>query len=791
MNIYSLLSEAAKNKLKYYPKIASRIPLDIARLEAEARAEANAAFASQEAEAKKADTANKAKADLAERTKVLAANKAKEDAAKIEQLALDKEYNLKSNSKNILKDQAKIEKDQILKDFNQSQSNLTARKEREEQKKVKESIKEEVKEQVSIENKTIKWSSSIKPTQSKAVGTISSNKSVNYKLPESSITKSTAEPILKNEVVEEIVKEKEKPPVVKSLSSNSITSTPKDEPTSTPKEPIKPKVEEKPKPVEVEKAPKPVEPPRPKFVSPPSPEGHPLSNLNKGSLRDSLKGMGIHVVDVETTGLQKSDKMFSAAHTTFSLENSDAPEVKESFFKVGSGNLDRKYYKTDESHRAAIESSLHKKHSSKVFGKKQLEGGSLKEYAKAVAEGTNTTPSSFLEELDLKISSHSKGSVLFTHNSNFENEQFNRLKGSSDEYDNIFKRLQGRNVLNSGGIFNTGIEVSNSSRVEDYKGAAQKAGKYYNERIVNVAKANDPTLMRKALGEYAALNVDVINGIHNQINSARLKWGEYTSIDTMNLSRALMSFGALNGDVDVGNLVTGDKVEHQAKYFLKEKEAHTAGSDADQQSRITRKIIGELDEYEKNPSYRSTLLQGYNKYLTENNAATSSFKSSLVNEALTINSKTDSAKLVKVHEFFDKALDRYSIASGDHGDRVEFHKRLKEELDLNLRDANKTVLQVKESLEKFADEFDIKGPKVSTQVKKSAAMTESLMEGLKNHKKIVAVAGIGLGASLLVGGGEPGKDKKYNTYDELYNSQYYGSGFADWQERNGSHKVLY
>ncbi len=45
--------------------------------------------------------------------------------------------------------------------------------------------------------------------------------------------------------------------------------------------------------------------------------------------------------------------------------------------------------------------------------------------------------------------------------------------------------------------------------------------------------------------------------------------------------------------------------------------------------------------------------------------------------------------------------------------------------------------------------------------------------------------------TLLLGGGAEGKGEKYNTYDELYNGMYYGSPFADWQERNNAHKVLY
>ena len=44
---------------------------------------------------------------------------------------------------------------------------------------------------------------------------------------------------------------------------------------------------------------------------------------------------------------------------------------------------------------------------------------------------------------------------------------------------------------------------------------------------------------------------------------------------------------------------------------------------------------------------------------------------------------------------------------------------------------------------------------------------------------------------MVADGGEDGQEIKYNTFDELYNSQYYGTGFADWQNRNNAHRVLY
>lgn len=47
------------------------------------------------------------------------------------------------------------------------------------------------------------------------------------------------------------------------------------------------------------------------------------------------------------------------------------------------------------------------------------------------------------------------------------------------------------------------------------------------------------------------------------------------------------------------------------------------------------------------------------------------------------------------------------------------------------------------------------------------------------------------GANMMFGGNkEKQRDVTYNTYDELYNSQYYGSQFADWQNRNNSHRMM-
>ena len=95
-------------------------------------------------------------------------------------------------------------------------------------------------------------------------------------------------------------------------------------------------------------------------------------------------------------------------------------------------------------------------------------------------------------------------------------------------------------------------------------------------------------------------------------------------------------------------------------------------------------------------------------------------------------------------------------------------------------------------MEKFVSEMDVKGAAERSQGPELARDGKSLMKtALDGKKKFLAIGGGLAAANLFIGGGEKGEDKKYNTYDELYNNQYYGSGFADWQERNNAHKILY
>ena len=66
-----------------------------------------------------------------------------------------------------------------------------------------------------------------------------------------------------------------------------------------------------------------------------------------------------------------------------------------------------------------------------------------------------------------------------------------------------------------------------------------------------------------------------------------------------------------------------------------------------------------------------------------------------------------------------------------------------------------------------------------------------MLEHIKSNKGKYGIGAAVVAGTLLLGGGAEGKGEKYNTYDELYNGMYYGSPFADWQERNNAHKVLY
>lgn len=520
-----------------------------------------------------------------------------------------------------------------------------------------------------------------------------------------------------------------------------------------------------------------------------------LKGLNALGILDTLKNIGVYVVDVETTGLTRSDHMFSAAYTKMNVDDGSPVSTKESFFNIRSVKRPNEAnYKSRDEFSAEIEKRIARAHSSSVFGDQQLQAGSLKDAAQAMADKKTITPATFLQNFSADLGAEQNGSIVLTHNAQFENNQFERLHSSSSQaYDRAYQSVKNRNVGNRG-LFGADSTLTNWSTNEDQRGLSQRIRDSHLKYVEAVKGNADPSIIRGALGDYAVENKNLINHMMEQIKSVEGQAGKYVNLDTMPILRGLMSFGALNGDVDAGNMLLGGKVEHHAMAWFQQVESHTAGGDTQLQGKIgTTVLFKELEEYAKDPTRSSERMKALNAYINEQNVGTETFKSSIVSEITNTNKYKDAnAYKAGVYDWINDSVERYSLTSGDHSERIGIANSIKVKFD--------EVIQEKpnKSHESIAREMEtwIKTMSSTTESQKSGRdmVSEIASQGknfFKNHKGKLGLAAAGLAASMFIDGSEKGEDKKYNTYDELYNNQYYGSGFADWQNRNNAHKVLY
>lgn len=526
----------------------------------------------------------------------------------------------------------------------------------------------------------------------------------------------------------------------------------------------------------------------------------PIKPINRGgSLRDSLKGMGIYVLDTETTGLQKSDKMFSAAYSKTNGKITNTPiSITNNTFDINvnanraafidvNGNYDV------DRHISAVENNLRKAHSSRKFGEEQHKRGSLRSIAEDIVHGRLTTHEEFLTSLAEQFNVDKEGSIVFAHNTNFENSVFNNIRGDQRNtgFTSIFDALQERNISNSKGLFSIYHTLSNPTKVVDNHGSVQKANAFYNEYMIDAIKSKDPTRIKDTLNSYASKQMDVVDDLIEQIKITKLKQGAYSTVDTMHLQRALMSFGALSGDVDVANLRLGNSIDVMSKAWGFGPEQHTALDDIDKQRKITDILVEEIDNYRKDGTYKSEKLSVLNKYINENNIGTETYKKTILNQFMNkVKSKDDHEALTKLNDFIENQNSLYEVASGDHQERLNFAAAFNAEKDKLLADKQLSLKAVKDRLEKFASSpHNIDSPSAKSSNK--ALKGFDILEHVKANKGKYGIGAAVVAGTLLLGGGTEGKGEKYNTYDELYNGMYYGSPFADWQERNNAHKVLY
>ena len=517
--------------------------------------------------------------------------------------------------------------------------------------------------------------------------------------------------------------------------------------------------------------------------------------MNNDAL-DLLRKMHTVSIDLETTGIQPSDQIWSGGF--YSVKDWAVLNQHQSFFDIKTPNSYSNL--TSETDLVDI---LEKAHSSASFGAKQAGKGLtvdgkqttnvLKDWAKAVTQGETSSVSSYVSNLNKELSTSKEGSILLLQNVNFEDRVLSSLyaKGGIDSFPSF-----------TGNLLDKGLPASSDPRY------GEPFQRYLLPKDIYDLRAKQTGDLRSTLEafgkgsnieghlhQYYKSSMDIVDKY--TANAARASAeGKVAVMDLMDFTKALYAHGAVSGQVKPEMLTFGSKVDTLARAILGTDEIHDALSDSKQQQEIFKEVTEELQAIRRNGvGYQSPLVDKLVKQMEKDKTFSTQLKErhiSVAREYFETNSEIN-------REGFNKALESRLSNSNRHllgivkedFNLADFSKKFKGEADKFFDETG----NLKGSAEELVDHLETfsKGYKVdSTDIVKQK-LNANKLESILSHRATKWGAGavaVGLGASMMFGGDrEAQKEVKYNTYDEVYNNQYYGSAFADWQNRNNSHKM--
>lgn len=497
------------------------------------------------------------------------------------------------------------------------------------------------------------------------------------------------------------------------------------------------------------------------------------------TVNDILSKMTTINIDLETLGVDTSDQVYSGAVYS---NTKGAERSAQSFFDIDGGN-----YPTKK--KQGLEDYLKTRHASKFFGKKQEERGSLKGWAKSVADGKTSSMNAYVQSINDMHNQGGQGSVLLAQNLQFENRALSHAfkTGRVDQpFTELMQKVVNRSNVNPDSFLEaSGISQLNWERRD-----------ILNDGIKPAYLGGNKEALTASLQDYRAKSFEIIDNYSGAMQKAEATGG-MALVDLMDFSKAVYAHGAAQGKIDPRMLLYGNKVEYLAKTLLGEDEAHEALSDAKHQDRLFKMLSTEVSNIQLHgPSYSSPVVDKLATNFESGRVLEKQMKtgaSSFVREYLESTKTTD----MSLQGIKDNALrhfehkNRFLIQSGTT-QGFNF-KDFRADLDGILDEAYKK--NTGETLDKSAFLYDLDETLDNYKHvprQQASDLTHALPKFNKNTALKVAGAGATLFAASMFFGGdkEEQQRKKYNTYDELYNNQYYGSAFADWQNRNNSHKMM-
>lgn len=469
---------------------------------------------------------------------------------------------------------------------------------------------------------------------------------------------------------------------------------------------------------------------------------------------DALQGTTAIGFDIETSGTDpRSSRIYNMGVSIF------GPKEKHT-----------NYFMKDLVDPNNLESSfldIHEGINSKLFAQGQIDRGILNEYEQAIKNKQLVSVNTAFNKLTSAVERTKGPTYILGQNMQFENTMFksainfgeitnksiaryNRVTGrTSEKLANKHLFAEYESIAN---LKELGSDLSVRERLKEIKNQVRQG---------NLASAN------QHLVKYSDHYTDIMNKYKSMLHSNKTP-----VVDLMDVTRALYAQGALRGDMNIAYIDRGANIDFLSNALFSQPEKHLGAED----NIVTKKIFdiftNELDKYDADPNYRSSLLQDLDSKIKSTSEIEKSFVKNFKSHLQENQSQSSDISTLK-KKLADSFLS-YSHIDHKKSVRDSIYNKTIDMLDNNTDNIDK-VIQYLDSVS-FAE-----------NVNKPSSLSSTM--SLMKNKKVLLGSAVVLGASML--SSDTDKKTNYNTYDELYNNQYYGTEFADWQERNNSHKLMY
>lgn len=409
------------------------------------------------------------------------------------------------------------------------------------------------------------------------------------------------------------------------------------------------------------------------------------------------------------------------------------------------------------------------------FGTKQASNGAFSAYEEAVNSKSLVSLNKTLSEITDTLKKNA--GVFLVQNLPFESTAFAKAAYKSG----------GQKLSNSVGskfvseVFGVNPEEYNKSKSfipQDKTILSAREELRKSSELFKLSSSFSQDTINNFRGDLNSKSSVLFKTINDVVKNNKDK-GFSTAVDLMDISRIYSSKLAVHGGLEAGYLNTGLSVDYLAKSLLGAPEKHTALSDARQQRQIFDILTNKIESIDKNGL--SDADKFFGKDLMESDVHDRTFVKNIENRLTESLNKNKTLKEKDLSKLLASSLNNYStIPEKANFNRLAFAEEIRNKF-------------LKDPSEAFTRLSEVKDSTLLPDIKALAAPNESpILSAYKTSKSKVLLGMTALGAVAMVGSNNrQSKKEDMTSYDDLYENVYLGEQYANWQERNNSHKMIY